>query len=224
MSLCLISGGIDSPLAAWMVSKREEIVPLHFSLYPFYCEESFSIAMRTLQRLREKTGFKRIIIYPWGDILRYVFNELKNKRYACIICREAMFKTASLICDELKISSITTGESLGQKASQTLENLLSTSYKIKYPIHRPLIGLDKTEIIKIAKQENLYFKKHTGCCDMTPKKPKTKSDPERVEKIFEELELENEIKKKKMKNIELDKKGIYEVVHSYLREIIQENK
>lgn len=222
-SICLISGGIDSPLAAYLISKKTEIIPLHFCLFKFYCEESFSLAMRTLNVLEEKTKFKKIIIYPWEKILKNIFTELDNTSYACVLCRKAMFKTAEILCDEMNIGSITTGESLGQKASQTLDNLASTSYRIKYPIYRPLIGLDKEEIIKRAKEIGLYFKIHTSCCNTTPQNPKTKTKPEKVEKIFKELGLKEKIMKAK-ENIYLEDmkaKNINEIMYSVLKENIQ---
>ncbi|MFB6075672.1 MAG: hypothetical protein ABEK17_00870 [Candidatus Aenigmatarchaeota archaeon] len=200
--ICLISGGIDSPVAAYLMSKKIEIIPLHFLMYPFSSEESTSITLKALKRLQKKTNFNKMGIFPLGNVLKHIFQKLNNKRYTCIFCRKAMFKTASKICDRLGASSIITGESLGQKASQTLDNLRTTSFNIKYPIHRPLIGMDKDNIIKKSKDLNLFSKKHAGCCNATPEKPRTQSKPIWVDDEYKKMKLDDKIEGE-MKKLEL---------------------
>lgn len=222
-AICLISGGIDSPLAAYEMSKSLDIIPLHFSLYPFYCEESFSITMRTLERLYEKTEFDEMLIFPWGNILKYIFNELENESYACVFCRKTMFNVASKICDKIGADSLVTGESLGQKASQTLENLRTTSYDINYPIHRPLIGLDKDKIVKKSKEEGLFFQKHTGCCNATPDQPRTKSRPEAVQDRFKGIKMKEKINEEmgRLEVIDLNETSFHIAAHNHLKKVME---
>jgi len=188
-TICLVSGGIDSPVAAALMSKRFEIIPLHFNHYPFYCEESFALAMKVLERLKEITGFKTLVIVPWGRVLKRIHHELRDRRYACVLCRRAMLDAACRVAKIFDASSITTGEALGQKASQTLENLNAISHGIDCTIERPLIGMDKDEIVKISKELDLYMDKHVGCCKAVPEFPKTRTSPKIVSKLYEELNL-----------------------------------
>ncbi|MFB6215432.1 MAG: hypothetical protein ABEJ72_00455, partial [Candidatus Aenigmatarchaeota archaeon] len=141
----MISGGIDSPVAAAMVSQEKDVVPLHFVLHPYYCQDNLALTMEVIRKLRKVSSFDEMVLFPLGSVLQKIFSSLeeKNKReYSCVLCRKAMFESASLVCDMVDASSITTGESIGQKASQTLENLETTSWDLKYPILRPLVGMD----------------------------------------------------------------------------------
>lgn len=191
--VCLISGGIDSPVAAGQLAKTFEIIPLHFCLYPFYCKGSFETMIMVLRRLKRKTKFKNLIIYPWANVLSTILKG-QNRKYMCVLCRLAMYKAAELVAKKEDAQAIVTGESLAQKASQTLSNLAATSYGLKYPILRPLLGLDKTEIETISKQLGIWSESHTGCCTATPKYPVTKADTEILNKLYKELQIENILK------------------------------
>ncbi|MFP4045839.1 MAG: 7-cyano-7-deazaguanine synthase [Candidatus Aenigmatarchaeota archaeon] len=224
-TVCLVSGGIDSPVAAAMVSEKKEVVPLHFVLYPYYSEETFAISMRTLSKLEKVVNFSQIALFPWKDVMEKIFTSLEEKEkkeYACILCRKSMFKAAELVCDKADASSITTGESLGQKASQTLENLETTSYGVKYPINRPLMSLDKEEIVRKSKEMGLYMRQHAGCCNLTPDKPRTQSNPEDINRLFQEIGLGELIEKEaeKIDLIDTGETDIYEIFHSRLKELV----
>lgn len=188
---CLISGGIDSPVATALAAKHYEIVPVHFSLYPFYCKGSFETMIAVLKYLKKKTKFKEFIIYPHAEILSAVLKSENRlaRDYMCVMCRKAMFKAAEKICESEGAAGIVTGESLAQKASQTLQNMAATSSGIKYPMIRPLLGMDKTEIIKLSKGLDMP-EKHVGCCTATPEWPVTKADAITVENLFSELGLQ----------------------------------
>ena len=116
-AVALVSGGIDSPVAAYLVSRKMEIVPLHFCLHPFYCEVSFELVMESLKALRAKIPFEKVVLYPWGEILSTALSSHARK-YMCVICKRGMFKGAELVCKFENANVIVTGESLGQKASQ----------------------------------------------------------------------------------------------------------
>ncbi|MFB6088407.1 MAG: hypothetical protein ABEK36_01360 [Candidatus Aenigmatarchaeota archaeon] len=217
--ICLISGGIDSPMAAYLMSKKMEIIPLHFSLYPYSSRESTPIVLKTLEILQERTNFSSMVFFPFGKILDHIFDNLNKKSYACVFCRKAMFKTASKICDRIGGNSIITGESLGQKASQTIDNLKTTSFNIKYPIHRPLIGLDKDEIVEKSKNAGLFLKKHAGCYKATPKNPRTKSNPLEIDRKYKKMDLNKSIDQEmeKLKILDIRKTEITEIYKDIIK-------
>lgn len=203
-AICLISGGIDSPVAAAMLSGKYEIIPLHFCHYPYYCKGSFERMIKIMNHLKKKTEFKKLILFPWAPVLSKVLKSDRNARkYMCVLCRKAMLKVAEKIAKKEKASVIITGESLAQKASQTLPNLVATSYGISTTILRPLIGLDKTEIEQISREMGLWFEKHVGCCTAVPKKPTTKANIEKLNKIYEELNIDKIIDKNFKKILKL---------------------
>jgi thiamine biosynthesis protein ThiI len=172
-----------------LMAREFEVVPLHFCLYPYTCEEAFLVAMRVLGDLKDKVGFKKALVYPWSKILRKIMGG-KDRRYACLECRRGMFRVAELVCEREGASAIVTGESLGQKATQTLSNLAATSSGIKYPILRPLLGLDKLEIEQLSRKLGIWHEVHAGCCYATPKYPKTRADPAALDAMFKELGME----------------------------------
>ena len=188
-AVALVSGGIDSPVAACLASRNMKIVPLHFCLHPFYCEASFELVMESLKVLREKTVFEKIILYPWGEILSAILRG-GAKKYMCVLCRRGMFKAAELVCRSENASAIVTGESLGQKATQTLQNLAATSHGMAYPILRPLIGFDKIEIQRVSRQLGIWCEKHAGCCTATPNKPATEVSIEALDELYARLDIQ----------------------------------
>ncbi|MDD5417028.1 MAG: hypothetical protein PHU12_03565 [Candidatus Aenigmarchaeota archaeon] len=198
-AIALVSGGIDSPLAAKMMSKDYEIIAMHSVLYPFYCKGSFETTVSIMKKL----GFKKNIFFPFGPILSKIAK--RERLYRCVLCKKVMLRAAEMIAEKEGVEAIVTGESLAQKASQTLKNMAATSHGIKLPILRPLLALDKTEIIELAKKNDIYFEHHTGCCTITPDMPVTKADMKLAEDIYEELELDNEIRKQIKKMIVTDK-------------------
>ncbi|MBU3904852.1 MAG: hypothetical protein KJ906_01740 [Nanoarchaeota archaeon] len=197
-AIVMISGGIDSPLAAKIMMEEYEVIPVHFVLHPFYCKGSFDIAVETMKSL----GFKKVILFPFGKILGSIAKE--EKFYQCIMCRKSMFKAAEILAEKYGAEAIITGESLAQKASQTLKNMAATTYGLKIPVLHPLLSMDKEEIITLSKKFGIYREIHTGCCTVTPIRPVTRAEIEEAEMIFEDLELEDDIKKA-MKKVIYDK-------------------
>ncbi len=228
-TVCLLSGGIDSPVAAALMGQKMEVVPLHFVLHPYYCEETFSLSIRAIKRLRSVVSFDEMVLFPWGNVLRKIFSGLKEideREYSCVLCRRGMFLAASLVCEKVDADSITTGEATGQKASQTMENLRTTSWDLNVPIHRPLMGMDKEEIIKKSKNMGLYMSTHAGCCDATPSKPRTVSEPQKIKELEGEVDLEKEIKKavEEADIIETEGKEFYEIFHNYMTKMLESEK
>lgn len=193
--MCLVSGGIDSPVACALAAGRFEVLPLHFCLYPYTCEETFLVAMEVLKDLRKKAEFKKVIIYPWARVLDAILKNRERRSYACLACRKSMFKVAESICEREGAAGIVTGESLGQKATQTLTNLGVTSRGIKFPILRPLLGLDKEEIEEISKRIGIWHEVHAGCCFATPRYPRTRAELEVLDKFLEDLGIRGAIQR-----------------------------
>lgn len=188
--VCLVSGGIDSPVAMALVAREFEVLPLHFCLYPYTCEDSFLVAMQVIGDLKKKVGFEKALVYPWSKILRKIMGG-RDKSYACLECRRSMFRVAELVCEREGTSGIVTGESLGQKATQTLSNLWATSSAINFPILRPLLGMDKLEIEQLSKKLGIWHEVHAGCCYATPRYPRTRADPTAVDAMLKDLKLDD---------------------------------
>lgn len=188
--VCLVSGGIDSPVSMALAAREFEVLPLHFCLYPYTCEDSYLVAMRTLEDIKNKINFEKTIVYPWSKILRKIMGG-RDKSFACLECRRSMFRVAELTCEREGASGIVTGESLGQKATQTLSNLWATSSGIKFPILRPLLGMDKLEIEQLSKRLGIWHEIHAGCCYATPRYPRTRASPETVEAMLNDIKLDD---------------------------------
>lgn len=186
--LGLISGGIDSPLSALLASESFRVVPLHFCLYPMSSEKSAEKAFRSLEALEEFIDFEMAIIFPWAGILSEIRRHVRES-FACVACRSAMLETANEIGNRYGISGMVTGESLGQKASQTLENIGATSSRVDIPVIRPLIGMNKEEITKISRDRGIWRADHAGCCLATPEKPRTKATSVEAEREMEGVDL-----------------------------------
>jgi len=187
--VCLVSGGIDSPVACALVAGKFDVVPLHFCLYPYTCEETFFVAMKVLKDLKNVVKFKKAIVYPWAKVLDTILKNREKRSYACLACRRSMFKVTEIICEREGAAGMVTGESLGQKATQTLTNLGATSKGIKFPILRPLLGLDKEEIVKLSKKIGIWHEVHAGCCFATPKHPRTRTEPKLLDDLVEDMKI-----------------------------------
>lgn len=201
--VCLVSGGIDSPVACTMVAKRFEVVPLHFCLYPLSSEESSLRALEIIGELKEKIGSKKVIVFPWAGILKAIRSEIEEK-YVCVACRKSMLHAAEAVCEQEGATGIVTGESLGQKASQTLANIGATSFGVKYPILRPLLGFNKNEIVGRSKRLEIWHAQHAGCCLATPKKPRTKADPLIVDEKLSKMKIRELIREELNSLLELE--------------------
>lgn len=215
-AVCLVSGGIDSPVAAAIASKRYDIVPLHFCLYPYYCKGSFSTVVDVLKAMQKNVGFKETIVFPHAEVLAAAVRS-GYREYTCMLCRRAMLRAAELVAERVGASAIITGEVVGQKASQTVTNLWATSHGIKYPVLRPLIGMDKNEIIPLSKELGMPAV-HAGCCNVTPDKPKTNADAAFVDGLYEKLGIQKIVDDnfKKMMRIGEIKDSAYSYLNSFL--------
>ncbi len=178
-AIALISGGIDSIVAAYLVQRQGvEIIPVYCDNSPFSGETAKKRAFSVIKRLAvlSKKPLKAYVV-PNGMTQIAI---LKNtpRRMTCIFCRRMMLRIAEKIAKKEKARAVITGEAMGQKASQTLTNMRVTTETIKLPILRPLLGLDKIEIERIAKEIGTFGLsiQPAVCCTITPEKPATSAD------------------------------------------------
>lgn len=194
-AICLLSGGIDSPVACWLVMKRGcPITPLYFDIAPFTDEAATVKALDVAKKLFEWSfGFPRkVYVVPHGRNLEIFINESPRK-LTCILCKRMMYRIAERIAETEKAEGIITGESIGEQASQTLHNLRVLGEAVtKYPVHRPLLGFNKLETEHLAKKIGTFeisIRKAEGC-SAVPKRPATKARLEIVKEAEEELDME----------------------------------
>ena len=195
----LLSSGIDSPVAAYLMMKRGcEVVALHCNNDPFSgpkVTENFNALVDQLNIYAKGTPIKRRVI-DYGEYLT-VAKEKAPEKMTCVLCKSGMYKIAEKLALKLGADAIVDGSSVGQVASQTLSNILATRYGVDMPILSPLIGLDKEEITAIAKDIGTFeiSKIDDGGCSAVPRYPETRADLERVKKACEDMDHEIEVKK-----------------------------
>ncbi len=182
--VALISGGIDSPVAAWLMMKRGcEIIPLYLNNSPFSDNTTRERAMQCIDVLQRWAPQKKFTIYeaPHGDNLLAFLSNCDN-RLNCILCRRMMYRIAGEVLKLEGAHGIITGSSLGQVASQTSQNMLASMHGMEYPIYHPLIGLDKLEITDIARKIGTFepSTRPATCCMAVPEYPSTAAKPQEV--------------------------------------------
>lgn len=177
--IALMSGGIDSPVAAHLVLENGfDIIPLHFDNSPFTDEANEKRVLDLLERLRElhpgQVGHLHIVDH--GKNLIEFANKAERK-LNCVFCRRMMFRIASEFAEKEGALGIVTGESLGQVASQTLPNLMVVSKASKYPLVRPLLSYDKNDISAIARKIGTFeiSTRPIVCCRIVPERPETRA-------------------------------------------------
>ena len=197
--IVLLSSGIDSPVAAYMMMKRGcEVVALHCNNDPFSgpkVTENFNLLVDRLNIYARGVPIKKRII-DYGEYLS-VAKEKAPEKMTCVLCKSGMYRIAEKLAVKLGADAIVDGSSVGQVASQTLSNILATRYGVEVPILSPLIGLDKEEITAIAKEIGTFeiSKIDDGGCNAVPRYPETHADLERVKKACEDMDQDVEVQK-----------------------------
>jgi len=174
----LLSGGIDSPVAGYMIAKRGvELESIHFFSYPYTSERAKDKTLRLAEIISSYTGDMRVTVVPFTE-LQEALRESCPEDYFTILMRRSMFRIAETIARRSGCGALITGESLGQVASQTMEALAVTGEASKLTVLRPLIGLDKEEIVTISRKIGALSTSilpYEDCCTVfTPRHPKTK--------------------------------------------------
>jgi thiamine biosynthesis protein ThiI len=192
--VCLVSGGIDSPVAAWM-AMRKGCVPIFvfFDNYPFTDKTTRQRAMEAIKKLGEHARGKRLKVYvvPHGDDLA---DTLRNcpRKLTCVLCRRMMYRFAEKIALAEGADAIVTGEIIGEHASQTLTNLrVETQAISEVSILRPLVGMNKQEVEGLARKIGTLdaSTKPAACCTGPPPNPRTKATLKEVKEAEEHLNI-----------------------------------
>ena len=200
----LISSGIDSPVASWKMMKRGcEVIFCHFHSYPFTNKASQENVLKIINVLNNwQQGFK-VYFIPFSEIQKRII-AASPPRLRIILYRRAMLYIAQKIAQKENAKALVTGESVGQVASQTLDNIAVISQAVKLPVLRPLIGMDKEEIIKQAKKIGTYgisILPYEDCCSLlVSEHPAIKANLRQVLDIEKGVGL-NEL----LKSVDLDK-------------------
>jgi thiamine biosynthesis protein ThiI len=192
-AVSLYSGGIDSPVAAWLLMKRGvAVLPLFMDQRPFVGDTYVERAIESFNQIASYVPRKSYKMYsaPMGDVMQRI-TETREPRFTCIMCKRSMYRIAQRFAEKHRALAIITGESLGQVASQTLSNMFVLSSSIYLPILRPLVGLDKVEIEDIARVIGSYkiSAVTTDGCKAVPEGPATRSKVSVLEELEAELGL-----------------------------------
>ena len=193
-AISLLSGGIDSPVATWMVAKRGmDIECIHFHTYPFTSERSKEKVLDLARTLSRYCGPIKVHCCNILEIEKEITEKL-NREETTIHSRRFMMMITQRLAEQRNCQAIVTGESIGQVASQTIYGLTCTNAVCSLPVFRPLIAMDKSDIIDIAQEIGTYdisIVPEEDCCSVfAPKKPITKPKLDRIEKSEEKLDIE----------------------------------
>jgi len=201
-AVVLVSGGIDSPVALYIMAKKMECIALHMDNRPFGGDgEKVTGLVRHISGI---TGRKiELLTVPFGSMVQREIYEKCEERYRCVMCKRMMYRVAEEIGRNEGAEIIVTGENLGQVASQTLQNLMVMESAIGMPVVRPLVGLDKEEIISIAKRIGTYeiSIKKSEPCTLVPSKPATSAPADVIKAEEEKIDVEGMIRRAKSRAI-----------------------
>ena len=191
--LSLLSGGIDSPVASYFLIRRgAKSSFIHFHAYPFVDKQSLEKVKKIVEKLSLFQFESKIYFVPFAKIQKEILLKSPEK-LRIILYRRAMLKISEIVAKKEKAIALVTGDSLSQVASQTLENIRTIDGATNFPVFRPLIGMDKNEIVNLAKKIGTYeisIAKHQDCCSrFMPKHPETKSDLKQVKLAEKKLNL-----------------------------------
>lgn len=188
----LISGGIDSPVAAWMMAKRGvALTAIHFASPPYTSERAEQKVKKLLSKVAAYSGAIRVGVVPFTEIQQAIADHCPED-YFTLIMRRMMMRISAALAKKNGCLALITGESLGQVASQTLPAIITTDSVSDLPVFRPLIGMDKEEIISISRKIDTFetsIEPYEDCCTVfTPRHPKTNPTVEQCaeqEKLFD---------------------------------------
>lgn len=193
-ALLLLSGGIDSPAAGFMVAKRGVIIDaVHFFSSPYTSDRAKQKVVDLAQTVSRYSGPINLWIVHFTDIQLQI-NEKCPEDYLTIIMRRFMMRISEAIANKVRALALITGESIGQVASQTLHALTVTDDVVNMPVFRPLIGMDKNEVVDISKKIDTYetsILPYEDCCTVfLPKHPATKPSIDKAIEFEKELDIE----------------------------------
>lgn len=205
----LISGGIDSPVAAYMMAKRGiELISIHFASPPYTSELAEMKVMELLKKVAAYSGTITTYVVPFTEIQEAI-RDYCPEDYFTLVMRRIMMQLSERIAENQNCMALITGESVGQVASQTIYALGCTDSAVHMPVFRPCIGMDKDEIIAVSRKIDTFetsIQPYEDCCTVfTPKHPKTKP------KVQDVIDAENKIPNldEMMKKAEIQAKRVF---------------
>ena len=190
----LLSGGIDSPVAGYMIAKRGvEIECIHFFSYPYTSELAKEKVLELAHIMTKFCGRMTVDIVGFTEIQEAIRDHCREE-YFTIIMRRFMMRISQRVADQVKAKALVTGENLGQVASQTMEALRVTEDVVDLPVLRPLIGMDKEEIVRLSRKIGTFdtsILPYEDCCTVfTPRHPRTKPNLDEVREAEAVLDIE----------------------------------
>ncbi len=193
-AMLLISGGIDSPVAGYMMGKRGlEISAVHFASPPYTSDRALEKVKDLLRQVARYCGRIKLYTVSFTEIQEMIRDDIKEE-YSTLVMRRFMMRIANEIAKKDYSQALITGESLGQVASQTLPAICCTDAVSSMPVFRPLIGMDKEEIVSISRKIETFdisVQPFEDCCTVfTPKHPKTKPNLEDFAKVEAGVDIE----------------------------------
>lgn len=198
-AVSLLSGGIDSPVSSYMIAKRGvQLELLHFASPPYTSQQAREKVLQLAQELTVWCGRLTVHIVPFTEIQEEIRRKCPEDHFT-LIMRRFMMRLADRLAHELCCKALVTGESLGQVASQTIQALCVSDDVATMPVLRPLIGMDKEEIVRIARHIGTFdtsILPYEDCCTVfTPRHPKTKPHVEEVREIESVLDIQGLVDK-----------------------------
>ena len=194
VAVTLLSGGIDSPVSSYMIARRGvRLIPVHFFSFPYTSQQAKDKVIELAGQVSEYAGRMTVEVVPFTHIQEEIRDKCPEE-YFTLIMRRFMMRIAQRIARDTGASAIVTGENLGQVASQTMEAMASTQAVIDMPVLQPLIGMDKEEIITIARRIGTFetsILPYEDCCTVfTPRHPKTHPKLDEVARVESALDVE----------------------------------
>ena len=190
----LVSSGIDSPVATFLLSKRaDEIILVHGDTRPFTDDREIENFTKLAKHLKKIASCDiKVFLTPHGTSLSS-FKQNCNNRFTCVFCKRMLLRYAEKIAKRHDADAIIMGDSLGQVASQTLQNIRVIDQAVSIPVLRPLIGLDKEDVVKIAKEIGTYDLSilPSSGCSAVPNKPATQAKLEAILDEEKNINLKN---------------------------------
>ena len=190
-AVCLISGGIDSPVAAHIAIKNGfQPLLLHYHNYPFHSPGTLEkvVALANQIASRNSSTPLSLSIMTHGGTQEKILNGLEGReiQQTCLFCRMQMFYKAQQFANQRGAEAVITGEIMGEQASQTLDNLPMVTSKINILALRPLIGYNKEEVVSLSKKWGYYDLSILpgGCCSINPQYPETRGKSEVLDPIY----------------------------------------
>ena len=193
-AVTLLSGGIDSPVSSYMIAKRGvHLIPVHFFSFPYTSQQAKEKVIELAQIITAYCGKMTMEIVPFTHIQEEIRNKCPEE-YFTLIMRRFMMRIAQRIALDNNARAIVTGENLGQVASQTMEAMASTQAVLQLPVLQPLIGMDKEEIVRLARKIGTFetsILPYEDCCTVfTPRHPRTRPKLREVEAAESALDVD----------------------------------